>query len=271
MAGNFKVKLIILVVTLVVLVSGTCFAGAADITARIGDRVDLKGSALNTDTIYLFVTGPGLPADGVRPDMMTVPVISGDPSTFTATDVVNDRWAYTWNTARQGFSLKDGLYTVYATKKPVGKSDLVSPYGSVTVSLTQTGEPYRSPGTLAITTYPVNAVVFIDGTAAGTAPLTTAVSAGVHQVRLESPGYSPVEERITVEPGAYVPFQKALAPLQTLSNTPSISPTLPFINESPEPAPAGSGTAPTRAALPVIPVLLGLAIAALVSGLSQRR
>ena len=271
MAGNCKLKWIIPVVTLGVLVSWTCFAGAADITARTGDRVDLKGSALNTDTMYLFVTGPGLPEDGVRPDMMTVPVITGDPSTFTATDVVNDRWAFTWNTARQGVSLKDGLYTVYTTKNPVGKSGLASPYGSVTVSLTQTGEPYRSPGTLAISTYPVNAMVFIDGTATGTAPITTAVSAGVHKVRLESPGYSPVEGTITVEPGDYVPFQKTMAPIQTVGNTPPISPTLPIINASPEPAPAGSGTTPTRAALPVAPVLLGLAFAALVSGLCQRR
>ena len=146
-------------------------SGAADINAAIGDRVNLTGTTVGTDTIYLFVTGPGLAPDGVRLDNMRMEVVSGMPSTFTAVDVSNDRWAYSWNTARQGFTLKEGIYTVYATKQPVSKADISSAtYDTVEVSLTYSGAPFHSGGTVSITTSPVPAEVYIDDNLVGLTP-----------------------------------------------------------------------------------------------------
>ena len=126
------------VLTGAALVCGVVTAGT--LSYAIGDKVALSGTAYATNTMYLFVTGPGLDPNGVNPGQMKSPVVSGDPSTFVQVDVENDNWSYIWNTAHQGFSLKEGTYTIYAVSQPVGKNALPAVYGTIEISLSQGGE-----------------------------------------------------------------------------------------------------------------------------------
>ena len=203
------------------------FCSATDINEKIGNRIDLKGTAVSADSIYLFVTGPGLPSNGVRLDDMKVPVVTGVPESFTVTDVANDRWAYTWNTARQGFSLKEGIYTVYAAKKPVGKSGVDNAvYGTIRISLTNSGEPYTSSGTVVFNTTPAASEIFIDGLSVGNTPQTRGVPEGDHEIRLERPGYQTIIERVSVTPGSFLSIQRTMVPepVETIPSTISSSP-----------------------------------------------
>ena len=126
------------------LLSGVATAGT--LTYTIGDRVPLNGTAYTTNTLYIFVTGPGLDPNGVNPAQMKSPVVSGDPSTFVQVDVTNDRWSYIWNTAHQGFSLREGTYTLYAVSQPVAKNALPAVYGSIDISLSRDGESITGTG-----------------------------------------------------------------------------------------------------------------------------
>jgi hypothetical protein len=106
------------------------------IPAAIGDPVPLAGYAPGADGVYLFATGPNLPANGVRLDDISAPVMSGDPSSFTRTSVDNDRWAYTWYTRTKGGTPDAGTYTIFIVTTPVGREDLAgAAYATVLVSL----------------------------------------------------------------------------------------------------------------------------------------
>lgn len=189
---------------------------AADIDAAIGDRVSLTGTAIGTDTMYLYVTGPGLAPNGVRLDNMRSAVITGDPSTFTVTDVRNDHWAYSWNTARQGFTLKEGIYTVYATKQPAGKEDLRGTHGTIDVSLTYGGEPYQSTGTVYVDATP-QALISVNGQVRGVTPQNLTLPIGSYSIRLERDGYATVIESVTVTGGSVTEVRKTLMPIMVPS------------------------------------------------------
>ena len=256
---------------LMVLVVHSGHSFAADINEKIGNRVDLKGTAISADSIYLFVTGPGLPSNGVRLDTMQVPVVTGDPESFTVTDVTNDRWAYTWNTARQGFSLKEGIYTVYAAKKPVGKSSVNSAvYGTISVSLTNSGGPYVSSGTVVFNTTPVMTEIFIDGQSVGNTPQTRGLTEGDHEIRFERPGYLPIIEQISVTPGSFVSVQRSMAPEPTQVVTSPVIPGLLTPVPSTAPATPTSPAATKQAPVPVPVIVISVSVALLAMGLKKK-
>lgn len=235
-------------------------SGAADINAKIGDRVDLTGTSVGTDTMYLFVTGPGLAPDGVRLDNMRMAVVSGEPLTFTVVDVSNDRWAYSWNTARQGFSLKEGIYTVYATKQPVSKADISSAtYDTVDVSLTYSGAPYQSGGPVTITTSPVSAEVYIDGILVGLTPQNLTLPQGTHTMSLVSGGYQTINESISVQSGSSIVINRTLVPLSQPTIMPSTSGTAPLPSMTP-PVTATSFPTTTQAPGPMTGLLSAIIV-----------
>ena len=122
-------------------------AGAA-ITAYLGSVVTLAGTSTGSDTVYLFVTGPNLPADGGRLESPDTPVRSGDAGTFTTAAVgAGDRWTYRWRTGDSG--LDPGTYTVYVVDAPVDRSDL-SGHAHTTIRVTL-GIPPDTPTTEAAT------------------------------------------------------------------------------------------------------------------------
>ncbi len=110
-----------IIVLSVILALASLAPGALGITVPLGDQVPLSGAAPGADTVYLFLTGPNLPSNGVRLDAVTSEVVSGVPSTFTQAPVSNGQWEYTWYTGSTGGTLDAGSYTVYVSTTPVGE------------------------------------------------------------------------------------------------------------------------------------------------------
>ena len=99
-------------------------AAAADesIRAELGDTINLKGVLYKGDRVYLFLTGPGLSANGV---VLTDISKRADQGQFTMVDVdSNQEWYYKWNTARIENEINRGTYIVYVTNEPVDKAHL---------------------------------------------------------------------------------------------------------------------------------------------------
>jgi hypothetical protein len=214
--------------TTIVLIGAALFCGVATagtLSYAIGDRVALNGTAYATDTMYIFVTGPGLDPNGVNPAQMKSPVVSGDPSTFVQVDVVNDGWSYIWNTAHQGFSLREGTYTIYAVSQPVAKNGLPAVYGSIEISLTQSGESIPTMGTITITTSPPGAAVYVDSQYIGITPNSLEAANGPHTFRIEYPGYQTILDSLSVRGGETTAIEKILIPVPAVSTTATVSPT----------------------------------------------
>jgi hypothetical protein len=234
-----------------------CPCYAADIDAAIGDKIPLSGTAVGTDWIYLFVTGPGLPENGVNPARMQVPVVTGQPDTFAMVDASSDHWTFIWNTARQGFELKEGIYTMYAVKTPVNKADLGSAtYGSTTIALTYGGVPLITTGKVLINSSPVQAEVHINNQLYGLTPQSLDIPPGTYTVQLMSGGYKPFNQQVAVTAGSTTEINGIMVPLEapvttTVANTIGKTPVV----TSP-PASVPNTPAPTKSALtPEIPVI----------------
>jgi hypothetical protein len=220
------------------------FATAGTLSYAIGDKIALNGTAYATDTMYIFVTGPGLDPNGVNPAQMKSPVVSGDPSTFVQVDVVNNRWTYIWNTAHQGFSLREGTYTIYAVSQPVGRNALPAVYGSIEISLTQSGEPIPTMGTITITTTPMGAAVYVDSQYIGITPNSLEAATGPHTCRIEYAGYQTILESLTVKGGETTAIEKVLVPVATITTTATVPPTTRATSTTLPPVPAATTTPP---------------------------
>ena len=126
--------------------------GAVTITAAgsgvysTGEEIILSGTNTDGATTYLFVTGPGLAANGVRLDDVAIPCVTGDAGTFTRVEVeLDDTWEYRWDTDACGLPPGGGTFTVYAVALPGARDDLADAvYG--TASVTLRGEPGPTAG-----------------------------------------------------------------------------------------------------------------------------
>ncbi len=228
----------------IALLSGVAAAGT--LTYTIGDRVPLNGTAYATNTLYIFVTGPGLDPNGVNPAQMRSPVVTGEPSTFVQVDVTNDRWSYIWNTAHQGFSLREGTYTLYAVSRPVAKNALPAVYGSIDIRLSRDGEPVQEQGTITITTSPPGARVYFDSQVIGTTPKSLEAAAGPHTLRIEFPGYQTILETVTVNGGETTTIEKILVPVPAGTTIPIVSPTTQITLTTLPMVPSGTATPPLQ-------------------------
>jgi len=63
--------------------------------------------------VFLFLTGPNLPLNGVRLDDLSTPVVTGNPSSFTQATAAEDRWSCTWNTRIRGQLPDSGANTIF--------------------------------------------------------------------------------------------------------------------------------------------------------------
>ena len=249
------------------LVCGAVTAGM--LSYAIGDKVTLSGTAYATNTMYLFVTGPGLDPNGVNPGQMKSPVVSGDPSTFVQVDVVNDNWSYIWNTAHQGFSLKEGTYTLYAVSQPVGKNALPAVYGTIEISLTQSGVSLPTMGTITFITSPPGAAVYVDSQFIGITPESYEAATGSHTLRIESPGYQTILESLKVNGGETIAIEKILVPVATITTTSTVSPTTQATITTLPPVPAGITTPPLPLSTGI--VILATAGAALLQQRNRKK
>jgi hypothetical protein len=97
-------------------------AADIDIEGYFGETFTLHGYSYVSDSVYLFMTGPGLPANGVT---LTDTSLQADQGHFTVVDVdENQEWTYTWKTSRIEPQIDPGTYTVYVTNKPADRSHL---------------------------------------------------------------------------------------------------------------------------------------------------
>ncbi|HJK82288.1 MAG TPA: hypothetical protein O0X45_05595, partial [Methanocorpusculum sp.] len=113
--------------------------GAVTITASgdgsyyIGTEITLSGTNTDSDSVYLFITGPNLDSNGEKLLALGTSAVDGGSQVSVKTD---NTWEKKWNTAGSG--LDTGAYTIYATSSKVGKNDLSSTeYATVSISLKQ--------------------------------------------------------------------------------------------------------------------------------------
>jgi hypothetical protein len=106
----------------VLVTSVSAYGYSEDYTGYLGETIDLHGVSYNSDTIYLFMTGPGLPENGVA---LTNPLRRADQGYFTAIDVGSDQqWSFKWDTSKIEDEIDPGTYIVYAVNAPVDESNL---------------------------------------------------------------------------------------------------------------------------------------------------
>ena len=80
----------------------------ANIEAELGDTLTLHGVSSSGSSVYLFMTGPGLPENGVT---LTDVSQRADQGKFTQIDLdSNQEWTYRWDTSRIENEIKAGTY-----------------------------------------------------------------------------------------------------------------------------------------------------------------
>ena len=170
-------------------------------TTYLGDMVTLSGYSPGSDIVYLFMTGPNLPSNGVTLNNINR---RADMGAFTTADVDPDgRWVYKWYTNQLGGKIDAGTYTIWVTDRPVDRSHLSgSDYRSIPVLLQQPGITAGSStgtGALLVRTTPAGAVLFLDGEKRGVTPITLPdIPVGGHALRFSSPGYQELTTQAVV-------------------------------------------------------------------------
>ena len=158
-----------------------------------------------SDIVYLFMTGPNLPSNGVALNNINR---RADVGGFSTADVDPDgRWVYKWYTNQLGGKIDAGTYTVWVTDRPVDRSHLSgSDYRSITVVLQQPGISAGSStatGALLVRSIPDGAVLFLNGENRGVTPVTIPdLPVGGHVLVLSSPGYQNMTTQVIVREGA---------------------------------------------------------------------
>ena len=111
-------------------------------TYAIGEVIILSGTCSDSNTVYLFLTGPNIDSNGLRFEDINTGVIgarvqTGNESTFTRVAVeADDTWTYRWDTSRVKNPLDAGGYTIYAVSAPRGKDSLSGvPYSTASFNL----------------------------------------------------------------------------------------------------------------------------------------
>jgi len=88
-----------------------------------GERVVFHGQNPDSDTTYLFITGPGISESGGKLTTPGEDVVSGEPGSFTQAATKPDKsWEYVLYTDR--LNLTAGSYTVYAASQPKATDDI---------------------------------------------------------------------------------------------------------------------------------------------------
>jgi len=108
--------------------SGVTISADGTRSYYLGEKVVFRGQNADSDSTYLFLTGPNLPATGGKLTSPKEAAVSGNPDTFTVVKTNADKsWEYSFYTAN--LLLDAGSYTVYAASQPTTE-DLSGPYAS---------------------------------------------------------------------------------------------------------------------------------------------
>lgn len=212
-------KGIFLAVFLLFLTTGVSASGG--IQTYLGDTVPLSGYSYGSPWVYLFLTGPNLPVNGVALHNIN---LYADQGSFTRVDVDGmDHWSYQWNTANTGGRLDEGTYTVWVVNGPNDRSRLATAdYSTISVTLTKpfiaTGIPLTTGeltnGELSLQSQPDGASLVIDGEYKGKTPLTLDnVNPGMYTVNFSRFGYTGFSIPARVEAGKTTEVTATLFPL----------------------------------------------------------
>jgi hypothetical protein len=198
------------------LVLTTCVSASVGITAYIGDTIPLSGYSYGSSTVYLFLTGPNLPVNGVALNDITA---RADEGHFTEVSVdSNDHWEYRWGTNAMGGRLDAGTYTVWVVNRPLDRSHLAkADYNTISIRL---GTPVIKiispviPGSLVLNTSPDGASVLINDVYRGSTPLIIErIEPGTYGVTFSRFGYAKLSTPLRVESGKTTEVSGALIPL----------------------------------------------------------
>jgi hypothetical protein len=152
----------------------------------LGETITLHGVSYVGDSVYLFLTGPGLPANGVT---LTDTTQRADQGEFTIVRVNDDQeWTYVWKTSHISNEIDPGTYIVYVTNEPVDKAHLggTSSYKTLSIFLKDSGTSKVSvdsgktytmnPEEHVSTPRPAPSMNITSPTIVATSPLPTATS-----------------------------------------------------------------------------------------------
>ncbi len=122
--------------------TGVTISAVGDKSYYLGEKVVFSGQNTDSDSTYLFITGPDLPAEGVKLASPKNAVVSGSPDTFTVVKTNPDKtWDYSYYTANLPFQA--GTYTVYAASQPKTANQLGTDAANVGIILKK---PFISAG-----------------------------------------------------------------------------------------------------------------------------
>jgi hypothetical protein len=178
-------------------------------TTYLGDMVTLSGYSPGSDIVYLFMTGPNLPSNGVALNNINH---RADMGRFSTADVDPDgRWLYKWYTNQLGGKIDAGTYTVWVTDRPVDRSHVSgSNYRSIPVHLQQ-------PGIAAWSSTATGAVLSQNAEDREVTPVTIPdLPVGVNVLELSSPGYQDKTIQAIVTEGV---VSEVRVPLPAVSGT----------------------------------------------------
>lgn len=195
------------------LISGA--SAAPGIQASMGDVIPLSGYSYSGQTVYLFLTGPNLPVNGVALNDISK---RADEGGFTRVQVDgDDHWSYKWGTANVGGRLDEGTYTIWVVSGPNDRSRLSeADYSTISVTL---GSPSISvdtpvlPGAMDLRSIPDGASVMMEEKYRGKTPLTLSdITPGMYTVTFSQFGYQKFIARVPVQAGKISEVTATLAP-----------------------------------------------------------
>ena len=208
-------RILIIILSICLVLTGPALADGG-IDAYYGETVTLQGYSYGSTNVYLFLTGPNLPVNGVALDDISA---RADQGYFTRVDVDDrDHWVYRWGTNSINGRLDEGTYTVWVMNGPYDRSRLdLADYRTISVHLKTpliTTVTRAIPGTLTLTTAPDGASVVIDKTYRGSTPLTIeGLAPGTHTVTFSQFGYFPLSVPVSVRAGEITEVSGTLLPL----------------------------------------------------------
>jgi len=200
-SGKKSLAITVLVAVLFLTGSAAAYSG---IQAVMGEEVTISGYASSGPFVYLFLTGPNLPENGITLHDVTK---RADQGFFTKVSVDgDDRWSYTWHTGSINGKLDEGTYTIWVVSGPNDRSRLAqADYRTIAVTI---GKPTISvdtpvqPGTLDLQSVPGGASVTVNGDPRGTTPLViSSLSPNTYTVTFAKSGYVDLSMQVIVQAG----------------------------------------------------------------------
>lgn len=207
---------VIIVFLAVCLVLVTAVSASAGIDAYYGDTIPLQGYSYGSPDVYLFLTGPNLPVNGVA---LTDLSARADEGHFTVVGVDdNDHWVYKWATNTINGKLDAGTYTVWVVNRPADRSRLqAGDYTTISIHLNTPMLIINTrsiPGALELHTTPEGASVLLGEKYQGSTPYTiNGIEPGTYTVTFSRFGYFPLSVPVRIESGKITALNGTLIPL----------------------------------------------------------